>query len=91
MGSNGHSLCVKVGYGFDDLQALHIEAAETQDAREDMMPQIITDQDVDALLAQGWWTVPLHIGGRGDVTHLTDGKVWYRKMGSGMWYRCQEA
>jgi hypothetical protein len=56
-----------------------------------MMPQIITDQDVDALLERGWWTVPLYIGGRGDVTHLTDGKVWYRKMGSGMWYRCQEA
>jgi len=31
MGSNGHSLCVKVGYGFDDLQALHIEAAENLD------------------------------------------------------------
>jgi hypothetical protein len=28
MGSNGHSICVQVGYGFDDLQALHIEAAE---------------------------------------------------------------
>lgn len=55
------------------------------------MPQIITDQDVDALLERGWWTVPLYIGGRGDVTHLTDGQTWYRQMGSGMWCRCGEA
>ena len=28
MGSNGHSLCVKVGYSFDELQALHLDVAE---------------------------------------------------------------
>ncbi len=28
MGSNGHSLTVKVGYSFDELQALHLDVAE---------------------------------------------------------------
>lgn len=87
MGSNGHSLCVKVGYSFDELQALHIEAAETQDAREGSMSSELTQEQVSTLVARGWWYTDAYIGGRGYVQRVTDGTHVYEQGGVNYWWR----